>query len=138
MEPTVLAGPIEFSPAEIALIVAVLAAIFVALMTPGWAVLAFAASRRRTAQVPGSAWGAALLGAAGGLVVCAGVAALAGSVLQSVGFGGGLLGILAAWASCWAIAYRVAPPGTFRRPGSASIQPPPARPTEHTTEGWGR
>ena len=87
MEPTVLAGPVEFSPAEIALIVAVLAAIFVALTLPGWAVLSFAAYRRRKAQRPGPAWGSAVAGAVAGIVVCAAVAALTGSVVYGLGVG---------------------------------------------------
>jgi hypothetical protein len=60
MEPTVLAGPVEFSPAEIALILAVMAGIFVAVMAPGWALVAFAAQRRRKTQRPGPAPSAAL------------------------------------------------------------------------------
>ncbi len=137
MEPTVLAGPVEFSPADIALIVAVLAAIFIALMVPGWAVLSFAAYRRRRAQSPGPAWGSALVGAIAGLVVCAGVAALTGSVAQSLGFAGGVLSVLAAWATCWAIAFWLAPPSTFRASGSAAPGTP-APPAQPTSEGWGR
>ena len=137
MEPTVLAGPVEFSPADIALIVAVLAAIFLALTAPGWALLSFAAYRRRKAQRPGPAWGSALIGAAAGIVLCGGVAATTGSVLQSVGFGGGVLAVLAAWVSCWAVAFWLAPPSTFRAPGSPAPQPP-APPAHPTSEGWGR
>ena len=37
MEPTVLAGPVEFTSSEIAMILAVLAGIFVVVMSPGWA-----------------------------------------------------------------------------------------------------
>jgi hypothetical protein len=79
MEPTVLAGPVEFTPAEIAFFLAVLAGIFAVVMSPGWALVAFAAHRRRKAQRPGPAPGAALLGAAGGLVVCGAVSVLVGA-----------------------------------------------------------
>ncbi len=137
MEPTVLAGPVEFSPADIALIVAVLAAIFIALTAPGWAVLSFAAYRRRKARRPGPAWGSAVVGAVAGIVVCAAVAALTGSVVHSLGLVGGLVGVLAGWVSCWAIAAWLAPPSTFRASGSPAPQAsaPPAQPT---SEGWGR
>ena len=137
MEPTVLAGPVEFSPAEIALIVAVLAAMFVAVTAPGWTVLSFAAYRRRQAQRPGPAWGSALIGSAAGLVLSAAAAATTGSVLQSFGFGGGLLGVLAAWISCWAVAWWLAPPSTFRT-GSGPAPHAPAPPAQPTSEGWGR
>ncbi len=63
------------------MILAVLAGIFVVVMSPGWALVAFAAHRRRKAQRPGPAPGAALLGAAGGLVVCCAVSALVGGLL---------------------------------------------------------
>jgi hypothetical protein len=126
MEPTVLAGPVEFSPADIALILAVLAGIFVAVMAPGWALVAFAAHRRRQAQRPGPAAGAALLGAAGGLVVCCAVSALVGALLRdSLGSATGLLAVLASWASCGGVALRLS------RPAEHSV---PAR----TDGGWGR
>ena len=134
MEPTVLAGPIEFSPAEIAFIVAVLAAMFIAVTAPGWVLLGFAAHRRRKAQRPGPAWGSALVGAVGGLVVCVGVASLMGSLLSSAGFLGAVFGVVAAWAACWAIAYAIMPRSTV--PGSDVGSP--ASPTMPTSEGWGR
>ncbi len=133
MEPTVLAGPVEFTPAEIAFFLAVLAGIFVVVMSPGWAVVAFAAHRRRKAQRPGSAVGAALLGAAGGLVVCCGVAALMGGLLaDSLGSTTGIVAVLASWATCGAVALRLTP--------RAEPDPRPAeRPVpEHTEGGWGR
>src|SRR6478735_6186544 len=103
MEPRVLAGAVEFSPAEIAMILAVLAGIFVVVMSPGWAVVAFAAHRRRTAQRPGPAPGAALLGAAGGLVVCCAVSALVGALLaDGPGSTAGILAVLVSWAACGA------------------------------------
>ena len=125
MEPTVLAGPVEFSPADIALILAVLAGIFVAVMSPGWALVAFAAHRRRKAQRPGSAAGAALLGAAGGLVLCCAVSALVGALLRdSLGSATGFLAVLASWAACGAVALRL----------SSRAEPDP-RPADG---GWGR
>ena len=136
MEPSVLAGPIEFSPAEIALFVAVLAAIFIAVTAPGWALVGFAAQRRRKAHRPGPAWGAALVGAVGGLVVCFAVASFAGALLSSVGFLGAVLGVAASWAACWAIAYAIMP-----RPATgATDAPSPTYPTSSgpSSEGWGR
>jgi hypothetical protein len=133
MEPTVLAGPVEFSPADIALILAVLAGIFVAVMSPGWALVAFAAHRRRKAQGPGPASGAALLGAAGGLVVCCAVSALVGALLRdSLGSATGFLAVLAAWATCGAVALWL-----------AQRSEPDPRQAEHsvsarTDGGWGR
>jgi hypothetical protein len=133
MEPTVLAGPVEFTPAEIALFLAVLAGIFVAVMSPGWALVAVAAHRRRKAQRPGPAPGAALLGAAGGLVVCCAVSALVGALLaDSLGSTAGFLAVLASWATCGAVALRLTP--------GAEPDPRPAeRPVPGRTEGgWGR
>jgi hypothetical protein len=132
MEPTVLAGPVEFSPAEIAFILAVLAGIFVVVMSPGMALVAFAAHRRRKAQRPGSAVGAALLGAAGGLVICCAVSALVGAVLgDSLGSTAMILAVLASWASCGAVALRLssrAEPDP--RPADGSVSAPDG--------GWGR
>jgi small-conductance mechanosensitive channel len=133
MEPTVLAGPVEFSPADIALILAVLAGIFVVVMSPGWALVAFAAHRRRKAQRPGSAAGAALLGAAGGLVLCCAVSALVGGLLRdSLGSATGFLAVLASWAACGAVALRLssrAEPDPRRADGSVSAP---------LDGGWGR
>jgi hypothetical protein len=133
MEPTVLAGPVEFSPADIALILAVLAGIFVAVMAPGWALVAFAAQRRRKAQRPGPAPGAALLGAAGGLVVCGAVSALVGAMLgDSLGSTAGILAVLASWATCGAVALWLTPRAEpDPRPADRSV-------TAGTAEGWGR
>ena len=133
MEPTVLAGPVEFSPAEIAFFLAVLAGIFVVVMSPGWAVVAFAAHRRRRAQRPGSAVGAALLGAAGGLVVCCGVSALMGGLLaDSLGSTTGIVAVLASWAACGAVALRLTPRA---EPDSRPAERPVP---ENTDGGWGR
>jgi hypothetical protein len=126
MEPTVLAGPVEFSPADIALILAVLAGIFVAVMAPGWALVAFAAHRRRKAQRPGPAAGVALLGATGGLVLCCAVSALVGALLRdSLGSATGFLAVLASWATCGAVALRL----------SSHAEPDQPRPADG---GWGR
>ena len=133
MEPTVLAGPVEFSPAEIAFFLAVLAGIFVVVMSPGMALVGFAAHRRRKAQRPGSAVGAALLGAAGGLVICCAVSALVGGLLgDSLGSTAMILAVLASWGSCGAVALRLsssaeADPG--QAGGSGSARP---------DGGWGR
>jgi hypothetical protein len=133
MEPTVLAGPVEFTPAEIAFFLAVLAGIFVVVMSPGWALVAFAAHRRRKAQRPGRAAGAALLGAAGGLVLCCAVSALVGGLLgDSLGSTAAIIAVLASWASCGAIALRLSPRAEpDPRPAEDSA---PAR----TDGGWGR
>jgi small-conductance mechanosensitive channel len=132
MEPTVLAGPVEFSPAEIAFFLAVLAGIFVVVMSPGWALVAFAAHRRRKAQRPGSAAGAALLGAAGGLVLCCAVSALVGGLLgDSLGSTAAIIAVLASWASCGAVALRLssrAEPDPRQADGSVSAP----------DGGWGR
>ena len=133
MEPTVLAGPVEFTPAEIAFFLAVLAGIFVVVMSPGLALVAFAAHRRRKAQRPGSAFGAALLGAAGGLVLCCAVSALVGGLLgDSLGSTAAIIAVLASWGACGAVALRL----------SARAEPDPRqgeRPAPaHTDGGWGR
>ena len=133
MEPTVLAGPVEFTSSEIAMILAVLAGIFVVVMSPGWALVAFAAHRRRQAQRPGPATGAALLGAAGGLVLCCAVSALVGALLaDSLGSTAAILAVLASWATCGAVALRLTPrsepdPHAAERP----VQ-------ERSDGGWGR
>ena len=132
MEPTVLAGPVEFTPAEIAFFLAVLAGIFVVVMSPGIALVAFAAHRRRKAQRPGSAAGAALLGAAGGLVLCCAVSALVGGLLgDSLGSTAAIIAVLASWAGCGAVALRLssrAEPDP--RPADGSVSAPDG--------GWGR
>jgi len=134
MEPTVLAGPIEFSPAEIALIFAVIAAMFIGLMAPGWAALAYAAHARRKAQGDGPGWPSAVGGSICGLILCAGVAALCGALLQDLGLFGIVVGVAASWASCWAVAYAIKPRSTSR----TSNATPAHRPSPPTSEGWGR
>ena len=136
MEPTVLAGPVEFSPAEIALMIAVLVAISVAVTAPGWAVLGFAAHRRRKAQRPGPAWGAAVIGGISGLVVCFGVGSLLGTLTHSLGMLGVVVGVVASWVACWGIAYAIIPRSSSRSADAGpSSSTSPSRPS---SEGWGR
>jgi hypothetical protein len=135
MEPTVLAGPIEFSPAEIALIIAVLAAIFLVVTAPGWAAVAWAARRRRTARGPGPAWPAALGGAVGGLLLCCTTVALLGAILRDLGAPGGLLTVPAAWCACWAVAYGLFP---HRPSAPGGTTPTTYQLSDRTEEGWGR
>jgi hypothetical protein len=101
-------------------------------MSPGMALVAFAAHRRRKAQRPGSAVGAALLGAAGGLVLCCAVSALVGALLgDSLGSTAMILAVLASWGSCAAVALRL----------SSRAEPDP-RPADGSVTaadgGWGR
>lgn len=53
MQPTVLAGPIQFSPADIALILTVLAAAALLVTSPGWLLLAIVFGRRPGPAVEG-------------------------------------------------------------------------------------
>ena len=123
MQPaTVLAGPIEFSPAQIAFFFLVLALAALVLSAPGWAVLGGAAVRRAKARGAGrSARGWAWVGGAStGMGVSALVASAVGATLD----GGSLTVpamVLASWAACWGLAVAVWP-STPRR----------------TDEGWGR
>lgn len=147
MEPTVLAGAIEFSPAEIAAIIAVLAGLFVVLTAPGWLLVAYAAHRRRAARGPGRMWPAVVTGGLAGLVLCAAVAALLGALVQSLGGAGFILMLLATWAACAAVAWVLMPAKTTR-PTSGPKPPPPGawgQPGEggpggpgSAPEGWGR
>lgn len=147
MEPTVLAGAIEFSPAEIAAILAVLAGLFVVLTSPGWGFVACAAHRRRAARGPGRTWPAALGGALAGLVLCGGVAVLVGPLVESVGGVGFLFLVAATWAACGVLALLLMPargtsvtkaaqtPGTesWLRDGTAGSAQSGGR-----EQGWGR
>ncbi|HEX7187327.1 MAG TPA: hypothetical protein VF423_03815 [Actinomycetes bacterium] len=130
MEPTVLAGPIQFSPAEIALILAVITASALVLAAPGWVALAFVVGRRApagsSARRRAAAWaGGALLG----IAVSGGVGAVVAALLD--GSDHSVLGMVAAaWVSCWALAlalHRLRPPAPAA-PGHASS----------TGAGWGR
>jgi hypothetical protein len=129
MEPTVLAGPVVFSPAEIALFVAILAGLFVLVMAPGWALVGVAAHRRQQARRPGPAKAAAAGGAFGGLLVCCAVSGLVGAVVSSSG-AGMLLAVLGSWTACAVLARWLAP----RAQSGAAVRPGQG----HHDEGWGR
>lgn len=136
MEPTVLAGAIEFSPAEIALVLAVLAALALVVTAPGWVVLGVVTGRRAgpTAST-GRRWAAGVGGALLGIVLSAGVAALVGTVLDQAVSGAVVPAVLATWAACWGLAavlHRSRPRGAGR---PATAVHPPAR---DASEGWGR
>jgi len=130
MEPTVLAGPIQFSPAEIALILAVITVSALVLAAPGWVALAFVVGRRApggsSAGRRAAAWaGGALLG----IAVSGGVGAVVAALLD--GSDHSVLGMVAAaWVSCWALALALHRP---RPPAPAS-----AGKASSTGAGWGR
>lgn len=129
MEPTVLAGPIEFSPAEIALVIAVLAAAFVVVTAPGWLVLSIVLGRRPAAgTAPGRRRALRSGGALAGLAISVGAGSLVNQVLGGVG-GSPVLAVVGAWAACWALAalLRHRPPGA----------PRPSLPAA-SDQGWGR
>ncbi len=128
MEPTVLAGPVEFSAAEIAAIVAVLVALSVAVTAPGWAAVGWAFRRRRLARGPGRAWPAAVGGCLTGLALSAGVSFVAGAVLQPLAFSAVALTVLVCWAACWGLAAFLT-----RGLGSAAELPP----SSAEPKGWG-
>jgi hypothetical protein len=128
MGDTVLAGPIEFSPAEIAAIVAVLAALFVVVTAPGWGALAYACVRRRRARGAGAVWPAAVGGSLGGLAVSFGVSSLAVAALPAADV---VIPVLLAWCACWAVSAALICTEPRRGPGGGG------EPTR-TTEGWGR
>lgn len=124
MEPTVLAGPVEFSPAEIALILAVLALAALVLSAPGWAVLGYVMGRRPGPHAPaGRRWAARVGGALLGMAVSAAVLILLVGLLDRFSFAVPVA-LVGAWTACWAMAYVL-------RPRSAP-EPPRA------AEGWGR
>lgn len=135
MEPTVLAGAIEFSPAEIALILAVLAAAAVVVTSPGWVVLAYAMGRRvpATAAASRRRW-ARVGGAVLGLGVSFGAASLALAVVD----GGVLAGVLAAWVVCWGLAALLHRPASAPAPAPATDPGPAPASRPDSTEGWGR
>lgn len=127
----VLAGPVQFSPADIALILAVLAAGYVALTAPGWLVLAVAAGRWVPADAPpGRRWSARVAGALGGLALSGVVYAFTWALLDRVADEIMLpVGTVAAWACCFGLAR------ALRRPGPAGTA---RRGTGSAPEGWGR
>lgn len=141
MEPTVLAGAIEFSPAEVALIVAVLIAAFVVVTSPGWVVLSIVMGRRPApGATQGRRWAARAGGAAAGLAISVAAGSLVDLVLGRVSL---LLSVPVAWGVCWALAallHRRAPaPGSTApvpSPVGPGPMPPPVPPA--TGEGWGR
>ena len=124
MEPTVLAGAIEFSPAEIALILAVLAALFLALTSPGWLVVGYAFGRRSRSR---SRWPARIGGAALGIALSAAVSAVVGALLDGFEYVA-LAAVIASWCTCWGLALLLRR-GTVSPAGGAR---PPVQ------EGWGR
>ena len=129
MGDTVLAGPVEFSPAEIAAIVAVLIGIFVVVTAPGWAALGYACVRRRRAR--GATTGAGprpLGGCCAGLVLSAGVCAAVGGLLDDAGGAVVVVGVCASWVACWVLASVLTRPATVAERESAGTRP----------EGWGR
>lgn len=104
MQPTVLAGPIQFSPADIALILTVLAAAALLVTSPGWLLLAIVFGRRPgPAATPGRRRAARLGGALLGIVICGVVSSLVLAVLDGVD-GAALVAVLASWGACWAVA----------------------------------
>ena len=140
MEPTVLAGAIEFSPAEIALIIAVLVAAGIVVTAPGWVVLSIVMGRLPAlGATPGKRWWARIGGALAGCAVSAAAVSLVGPV---IGFSP-ILSVPVAWAACWALAallHRGTPvpvPPPPPSPGRAGPVPRPAPPTT-TGQGWGR
>ncbi len=135
MEPTLLAGAVEFSPLDIAMIVAVLAALALVVSAPGWLTLAVVAAR---AAGPGASrarrWSRGAGGALAGIAVSAAVFAVVAGLLDHL-FSATVPAVLAAWVACWALAYAVH--------GSAAARPPlPAQPPgvagRGSEEGWGR
>jgi len=141
MEPTVLAGAIEFSPAEIALIVAALIAAFIVVTAPGWVVLSIVMGRLPApGATPGKRWWARIGGALAGCAISAAAVSLVGPV---IGFSL-ILSVPIAWAACWALAALLhrrtpvpVPPPLPSPPGRPGLVPPPAPPTT-TGQGWGR
>jgi hypothetical protein len=121
MEPTVLAGAIEFSPAEIAAIIAVLAALFLAVTAPGWLVLAYSAGRRPgPTATNGRRWAMRIGGGLAGIGICSAAAGLLGAVGEQ----GFFVGILAGWGVCWFLA--------------AQLRRRTAEPGPTVPQGWGR
>jgi hypothetical protein len=108
----VLAGPIEFSPAEIAAIIAVLTLMGLVLTAPGWALLGYVMGRRAdaTGARRGQRWVARLGGALLGLAVCAAVGwaclAVAGN-----GSNGIVLAAVVSWVACGGIGWLLWPRG---------------------------
>lgn len=141
MEPTVLAGAIEFSPAEIAFFLAVLAAAALIVTAPGWLVLGVVTGRRAGPSASaGRRWASGIGGALLGIALSAGVTATFGAVFER--FSSAVpMGVLASWAACWVLAAVMRRPAVQPavRPGERPV-PPPAMPitSDRSQEGWGR
>jgi hypothetical protein len=107
MEPTVLAGPVEFSPADIAFILALLAGLFLVLTAPGWLVLAVASVHRCGATAStGRKVASGVGGALAGIAVSAVLVVASVAVLESFAWAV-VPAVVLAWAACWALALAV-------------------------------
>lgn len=144
MEPTVLAGAIEFSPAEIALILAVLAAAALVVTAPGWLVLGVVTGRWAGPNAPaGRRWATGIGGAVLGIALSAGVTATFGAAFERFSFAVPL-GVLASWAACWALAAALrrtaAPPGALAPARTVPGTPDRSVPgtPDRSEGGWGR
>ncbi len=100
----VLAGPIEFSPADIAAIVAVLAALFVLVTALGWAMLGWAFGRRRRTRESGWSCPAVVGGCGAGLLLSAGLCAGISALLSDAGTAAGVVAVAVSWVACWVLA----------------------------------
>jgi hypothetical protein len=128
MEPTLLAGAVEFSPVDIAMILAVLAALALVVSAPGWLALAVVVARAAgPGASPARRWWRGVGGALAGIAVSAAVATVVSGLLDQV-FSSAVPAVLAAWVTCWALAYAV-------RWGPGR---PPAGTAPGSGEGWGR
>jgi hypothetical protein len=109
MRSTVLAGAIEFSPADIAAILAVIVGLFLVVTAPGWLTLGWAAARqaRRHGRRP---WVAAVGGGAAGIAVSVAVSGAAGVLIGEAGgiYVAGPVAVLTSWALCGLLARRLA------------------------------
>lgn len=126
----VLAGPVEFSPVDIALILAVLALVALIVSAPGWAVVGYVMGRRPAAGASsGRRWRARVGGALLGIVLSAATAALVGALLDDLDQAV-LIAVGAAWVACWGLAV------LLHRSAPAASRP--SAPAERPGEGWGR
>jgi hypothetical protein len=123
MQPaSVLAGPVEFSAADIAFLFLVLLLSALALTAPGWVVLAEASRRRARASGSerGTGFWACLGGAFLGMAISAAVSAAVAAALVDAGHVLPAM-VVTSWAACWGLALALWP---FSR--------------QRTREGWGR
>ncbi len=135
-----LAGPVEFSPAEIAALVAILIGMFVVVTAPGWAALGYACVRRRRGRGAGPVWPAALGGSLGGLAVSFGVCSVLVGLLPGPGV---VIAVLLSWCACWGLAAvltRDLPPRATTKTSTSTTTTTPAATPEAASppEGWGR